>query len=152
MASLQVRKMETDVHIKATAKQFYDVFCSRTFHIANVCPEKVQGVDIHKGEWGSQGSIIYWNYVNEGKKCVSKDLVESIDKENNKITFKMLEGDLMEHYKSFRVTLQALPQEKAKVVHWTLEYEKLNDHSPDPHSFLQLAINVSKELDAHLVA
>lgn len=88
----------------------------------------------------------------EGKKGVSKDLVESIDKENNKITFKVLEGDLMEHYKSFRVTIQALPQEKTRVVHWTLEYEKLNDHSPDPHSFLQLVINVSQKLDAHLVA
>ncbi|KAI9126266.1 hypothetical protein K1719_002687 [Acacia pycnantha] len=152
MASQSVGKLETDVHIKATAEEFHDVFCSRTHHIANVCPEKIQGVDIHEGEWGSQGSIIYWNYVHDGKKCVAKELVESVDKDNNKATFKVLEGDLMEDYKSFRITVHVLPQEEGSVVHWTFEYEKQKDHSPDPHTLLQLAIDVSKDVDAHLVA
>ncbi|XP_028759007.1 MLP-like protein 43 [Neltuma alba] len=151
MASQAAGKLETDVHIKATAEQFHDVFCSRTHHIANVCPEKVQGVEIHEGEWGSQGSIIFWNYVHDGKKCVAKELVEHIDKENNKITFKVLEGDLMEDYKTFRITIQVFPQEKGSVVHWIMDYEKLKNHSPDPHSLLQLAIDVSKDIDAHLV-
>ena len=62
-ASLQVSKLETDVHIKAAAKKFHDVFCRRTHHIANVSPVKINGVDIHQGEWGSQGSIMFWNYV-----------------------------------------------------------------------------------------
>ena len=59
----QVEKVETDVPIKASAEKFHNVFCDRTHHIANVCPEKIQGVDIHEGEWGTEGSIIFWNYV-----------------------------------------------------------------------------------------
>ncbi|KAI9071873.1 hypothetical protein K1719_002598 [Acacia pycnantha] len=151
MASQSGGKLETDVHIKATAEQFHDVFCSRTHHIAKVC-DKVQSVDIHEGEWGSQGSIIFWNYIHDGKKCVAKELVESIDKENNKITFKVLEGDLMEHYKSFRITVEVFPEEEGSVVHLTFDYEKLKDHTPDPHTLLQLGIDMSKDLDAHLVA
>ncbi|KAF7827656.1 MLP-like protein 34 [Senna tora] len=146
----QVSRLETDVHIKASAEQFHDVFCSRTHHIANVCPEKIQGVEIHEGEWGTEGSIIFWNYVHDGKKCVAKEVVESIDRENNKITFKVLEGDLLEDYKSFKITIQVFPQEKGSRVHWIMEFEKLKDHIPDPHSLLQLAIEVSHDIDAHL--
>ena len=62
MAS-QVEKLETDVHIKASAEQFHDVFCSRPHHIGNVSPDKIQGAEIHEGEWGTEGSIIFWNYV-----------------------------------------------------------------------------------------
>ena len=59
----KVEKLEADVHIKASAKQFYDVISGRTHHLANVCPDKVHGIDLHEGEWGSHGSIIFWNYV-----------------------------------------------------------------------------------------
>ena len=59
----EIEKVETDVHIKASADQFHDVFCSRTHHIASVCPGKIQGVEIHEGEWGTEGSVIFWNYV-----------------------------------------------------------------------------------------
>ena len=86
----------------------------------------------------------------EGKKCVAKELVESVDKENNKVIFKVLEGDLMEDYKSFKCILQAFPQENGSVVHWTLEYEKLKDNTPDPHAFLQLVTDVTKEIGVHL--
>jgi len=55
--------METKVHIKASAEQFYDVFCNRPYRIANILPQIIQSVQIHKGEWGTQGSIISWNYI-----------------------------------------------------------------------------------------
>ena len=86
----------------------------------------------------------------EGKKCVAKELVESVDKENNKLTFKVIEGDVMEDYKSFKLIIQANPQENGSVVHWTLEYEKLKDNTPDPHAVLQLLTDVTKEIGAHL--
>ncbi|KAI9126216.1 hypothetical protein K1719_002637 [Acacia pycnantha] len=107
---------------------------------------------VYENDHDDKYTVIIVMEVFYGKKCVAKELVESIDKENKKITFKVLEGDLLEHYKSFRITIKAMPKEKGSVVHWNEEYEKLNDHSPDPHSFLQLVINVSKHIDAHLVA
>ncbi|KAF7827655.1 MLP-like protein 43 [Senna tora] len=150
MAS-QIMKLESDVHLNASAEQFHDVYCSRTHHIGNVCPEKVQGVDIHEGEWGTEGSIICWNYVHDGRNCVVKEVIESIDSKNNKITFKVLEGYLLEDYKSFKFILHVIPQEKGSIAHWTLEYEKLKDHNPDPHTLLELVADVSKDVDAHLI-
>ena len=81
---------------------------------------------------------------------MAKDLVESVDKENKKVTFKVLEEDMMEDYKSFKLIIQAFPQENGSVVHWTLEYEKLKDNTADPHAFLQLLTDVTKESDAYL--
>ncbi|KAI9080463.1 hypothetical protein K1719_037577 [Acacia pycnantha] len=148
----QVEKVETDVHIKASPEKFHDVFCNRTHHIANVCPEKIQGVDLHEGEWGTEGSTVFWNYVHDGKACVAKEVVEAIDREKNKIVFKVIEGDLLDDYKSFRfiVEVSEATAQNGSVVHWTMEYEKLKNHVPDPHTLMQLAIDVSNDIDSHL--
>jgi hypothetical protein len=63
MAASAVEKIELDVPIKATPQQFYEVLCNKTYHISNVCPDIVKGVDLHEGDWGTEGSIISWNYV-----------------------------------------------------------------------------------------
>jgi len=72
MAYSQLQKVDTEVHIKASAEQFYDVFCNRPHHIANMSPDKVQSVQIYKGEWGSEGSIISWNYTHGMETSTSK--------------------------------------------------------------------------------
>lgn len=55
-------KLETDIEIKASAKKFHDIFKHKPHHISNVSADKIQGCDIHEGEWGTIGSVIYWNY------------------------------------------------------------------------------------------
>ncbi|KAI4313768.1 hypothetical protein L6164_026723 [Bauhinia variegata] len=143
-------KLETDVHINATAQQFHEILCSRTHHIANVSTDKIKGVDIHDGEWGKVGAIIFWNYVHDGKHCTAKEVVEAIDPNKNLIAFKVLEGDLMEDFKTFKFIIQASPKAKGSVVHWTLEYEKKYGHIIDPHTLMEFVVDVSKDIDAHL--
>lgn len=83
---------------------------------------------------------------------MGKHVIEAVDEEKNLITFKVLEGDIMEHYKTFKFTLQTIPKRMGSVVHWTLEYEKLHEDIPDSHtSMLQLCIDVSNDIDAHLM-
>lgn len=62
-SSSEVEKIEMDVPIKAPAEQFFDVLCNRTHDVPNACPDIAKSVDIHEGAWGSQGSIISWNYL-----------------------------------------------------------------------------------------
>jgi len=66
---------EIKVHIKASAEQFYDVLCNRTHHIATIAPEIIQSVQIHEGEWGSEGSIISWTYIHGMQTSTSKTLL-----------------------------------------------------------------------------
>ncbi|XP_048428966.1 MLP-like protein 31 isoform X2 [Pyrus x bretschneideri] len=93
-------KVEADVEIKASAAKFHEMFTHKPHHISNASNRNIQGCDLHEGDWGTVGSVVYWNYFHDGKAKVAKDLVEAIDAENNMITFKVIEGDLLEHYKS----------------------------------------------------
>lgn len=56
-------QLETDVEIKASAKKFHEVFSCRPHHVANICPDKIHGVDLHEGDWGNSGSVISWRYL-----------------------------------------------------------------------------------------
>jgi len=66
------------------------------------------------------------------------------------MSFKVIEGDLLGHYKSFNIHLQAIPKEKGSVVQWTMEFEKQQNHIPDPHSTLQLAAHLTNKIDSYL--
>ncbi|KAF7827620.1 MLP-like protein 28 [Senna tora] len=142
-------KVETDVHINASAEKFHELMSSKTHHIGNVS-SVVNSVEMHEGDWGKVGSILLWNYAQDGKACVAKAILEAIDPAKNLITFKVKEGDLLDHYKSFKATIQVSPKEKGSVVHWTFEYEKLHGQIPNPHSLMQVAATMSREMDAHL--
>ena len=86
---------------------------------------------------------------------MAKEVVEDIDKENNKMNFRVIDGDILKHYKSFKLLLKVTPKEKGSVVNWVLEYEKKeahtpDPHTPDPHTLMELVIEMSKEIGAHL--
>ena len=85
---------------------------------------------------------------------MAKEIVEAIDEEKNLITFKVIEGDLMEHYKSFKCTLQATPKSEGQgsVIHWTIEYEiKHHEEILEPHSMIEFVTELSKDLETHLL-
>lgn len=63
MSSVLTGKLEADVEIKASAEKFHDMFCNKPHHVSNTCSEKVQGCELHDGDWGTEGSIICWSYV-----------------------------------------------------------------------------------------
>ncbi|XP_052112757.1 MLP-like protein 34 [Arachis duranensis] len=134
MTTSQVQKIETEFPIKADAKEFYDVFCNKTHQVAKACPHIVQSVVIHEGEWGTERSIISWNYVYGNVKWT-------------------LTCYKLNHYKSFKFLLHAVPKkEGGSMVHWTIEYEKINDNTSDPHTLLQLVVEESKQVEAHLIS
>ncbi|KAL5763251.1 hypothetical protein ACOSP7_019515 [Xanthoceras sorbifolium] len=147
-----IGQLETDVEIKAPADKFHDVFSCRPHHISNVTPEKIQGVDLHEGEWGKVGTIICWNYMHDGVAEIAKEVIEAIDDENYSTTFRVIEGHLLDKYKSFHFTVQATPKaDGGSWVHWILKYEKISEDVPEANGILQLAIDVTKDLDAHLI-
>ncbi|XP_022138175.1 MLP-like protein 43 [Momordica charantia] len=148
-------KLETDVQIKSPAKKFHEILHLSPHHMPNVTKNPkhhIRGCELHEGEWGKVGSVLNWTYFHGGKECVAKELIEAIDEEKNLITFKVTDGDILEHYKSFKFTMQCIPKKKGSVVHWTLEYEKQHDKIPESHeSLLEFCVDVSKDLDAHLM-
>ena len=86
----------------------------------------------------------------DGKDHVAK-VVEAMDEENKTITYRVIEGDVLQEYKSFKVIIQTIPKGEATWVCWTLEYEKLNKNIPHPIKILEFVIHLCEELDDHLV-
>ncbi|CBI26880.3 unnamed protein product, partial [Vitis vinifera] len=108
-------------------------------------------IDLHEGDWGTVGSVIEWSYVIDGKNHVAKEIVEAIDKENKAVTFKVIEGDLLKEYKSFKAIVQTISKGETTWVRWTFEYEKLNKEISTPVKLLGFVIHMNEELDDHLI-
>ncbi|KAK8526205.1 hypothetical protein V6N13_017263 [Hibiscus sabdariffa] len=145
-------KLEADVEIKASPEQFHDMFVNKPHHMHHACNDKVQACNLHEGEWGKVGTIVSWNYVIDGKAKHTKEVIEAVDPDKNLIVFRVIEGDLMDEYKSFLFIIQVSPKSEGSgsVVHLTLEYEKLHQGIDHPHSVLQYMKDVSNGIDAHL--
>ncbi|MBA0765767.1 hypothetical protein Gotri_014913 [Gossypium trilobum] len=151
-SSALIGKLEADVEIKASPEQFHEMFAHKPHHVHHTCYDKIQGCDLHEGEWGKVGTIVHWSYVHDGKAKKAKEVVEAVDPDKNLVTFRVIEGDLMEEYKSFVITIQVSPKSEGSgsVVHWTLEYEKLHGGIAHPETLLQFVQDISKDIDAHL--
>ncbi|XP_022735097.1 MLP-like protein 31 [Durio zibethinus] len=152
MSSSLTGKLEGSVEIQASAEEFHDMLSNRPHHVSNASADKVQGCDLHEGDWGKQGSIVCWSYFHEGKAKIAKNLIEAVDPKNMSITHRVLEGDLLEEFKSFVAVIQATPSTKGKgcVVRWVFEYEKLNKDVAAPQSMLEFLLEVSKDMGTHL--
>uniref|UniRef100_A0A0D2ZUI9 Bet v I/Major latex protein domain-containing protein n=1 Tax=Brassica oleracea var. oleracea TaxID=109376 RepID=A0A0D2ZUI9_BRAOL len=90
---------------------------------------ELEACDLHDGEWGTVGSIISWNYMHDGKAKVAKDRIEVVEPEKKLIKFKVLEGDLMEEFKSFLITIQVTPKQggNGSIVKRHFEYKKIDE-------------------------
>ncbi|KAL0656638.1 hypothetical protein Bca4012_077222 [Brassica carinata] len=121
-------ELEVEVEIKAPAAKFYHMYAGRP-HVSKATPRNVQACDLHDGEWGTVGSIISWNYMHDGKAKVAKDRIEVVEPEKKLIKFKVLEGDLMEEFKSFLITIQVTPKQggNGSIVKRHFEYKKIDE-------------------------
>ena len=82
-----------------------------------------------------------------GKEIFVKEVIEEIDDEKKLIKKKVIEGDLLEYYKSFYGTIQVETKGENNLVTWILEYEKKNVNVPDPHTLVELLLNVTKDIE-----
>ncbi|KAE8730091.1 MLP-like protein 28 [Hibiscus syriacus] len=151
-SSSLIGKLEADIEIKASPEQFHDMLANKLHHVPHTAKDKVRQCDLHEGEWGKVGTVFNFHYVHDGKDKVAKEVVEVVDPDKNLVRFRVIEGDLMEEYKSFLLTLQAFPKSEGSgsIVHWIFDYEKLHEGIGHPETLLQLGLDISKDIDAHL--
>ncbi|KAL7090833.1 hypothetical protein ACP275_12G066800 [Erythranthe tilingii] len=117
-------------------------------------PDVVQNVDLHHDEWGTVGSVIFWNYTHEGKEKVAKQIIEGIDEEKKSVTFNVIEGDLMEFYKTFKAIVHVDTIGEDNLVTWTFEYEKVSEDVTEQHTLIQhtlmdLCVKMTKDIESH---
>ncbi|KAL8463656.1 hypothetical protein ACS0TY_033567 [Phlomoides rotata] len=114
-------KLVSQIAIKSDGDVFHEIFRERPHHLSSMSPAHVQNCDLHHGQWGTVGSIVYFSYFHDGKDRVAKEIIEAIDEENKSVTYKVVEGDLLEVYKTFKIIVHV---DTNNLVTWTMEYEK----------------------------
>jgi len=142
-------KMVREVEIKSDGDVFHEVFRYRPHHVAKMSPGNIQSCDLHEGDWGTVGSVIFWNYTHDGKEKTAKEVIEAIDEEKKLVRFKVVEGDLMQLYKTFVITVHVDQKGENSLVTWTFEYEKLNGDVEDPTTLMDFLIVTTKDIETH---
>ncbi|KAL2545962.1 MLP-like protein [Forsythia ovata] len=102
-------------------------------------------------KWTKQ-IILFKLLFKNGKERVSKEIIEAIDKEKKSVTFKVIEGDLMELYKSFKFIVNVDANGNDNLVTWTFEYEKKNENVPDPNTLMDSCLVITKHIENHHLA
>ncbi|CAA2959397.1 kirola-like, partial [Olea europaea subsp. europaea] len=84
-----------------------------------------------------------------GKPQIAEEVIEAIDEEKRSVTFKLIEGDLQEVLKDFKVSFHVETDGDIDLITWTLENKKLNDDVEDPLTLLGLCIKLAKDIESH---
>ncbi|KAL1531944.1 kirola-like [Salvia divinorum] len=142
-------KLVDQICIKSDGDVFHELFREKPHQISGICPDKIQTCDLHEGDWGKVGSVLVWNYFHDGKKRVAKEVIEAIDEGNKSVTFKVIEGDLMELYKAIKITVHVDTKGEDNLVTWTIEYEKVNEDVADPRTLMEFCLHVTKDIETH---
>ncbi|KAL5763262.1 hypothetical protein ACOSP7_019526 [Xanthoceras sorbifolium] len=72
----------------------------------------------------------------------------------NMVVYSMvvLEGDLMKHFKSYKVIIHVVPKSsEGSLVRWIWEYEKLQEDGPTPSKYVDAVTKLTKNIDANLL-
>ncbi|XP_022882316.1 kirola-like [Olea europaea var. sylvestris] len=142
-------KLTAQIEMKAGGDVFHGLLSETPQQLPNISPNVIQGCDLHEGKWGTVGSVYIWKFIHDGKQKVGKDILEAIDKEKRSLTFNMIEGDLLELYKVFKIDFHVETHHGIDLVTWTLDYEKLKDDVEEPLTFLGALINLSKDIESY---
>ncbi|KAF7808686.1 MLP-like protein 43 [Senna tora] len=146
-------KIGAEIEIQSSASKFFNLFATQLHEVQNMTDE-VHETKLHKGDWHGVGShsVKHWTFTSDGKVTTCKENFEEIDEENKSLTFNLFDGDIGEQYKRLKAKLKVIDnEEKGGLAKWTYEYEKTHEAIPPPHSYLNFAIQVSRDVDAHLI-
>ncbi|XP_060669752.1 MLP-like protein 34 [Ziziphus jujuba] len=152
----QIIKEELEIEVKASVEKFYGLWKQKPYQIPGAASAQIQSCELREGQWGIVGSVLYWKYTHtDGKARAAEERVEEIDDENYSITFVKIGGDVMEHLKSFKVTMKFIPKGEGSMVQWISEYESKYDGIVMPAGSAnskmdEFLVGLIKNIDAYL--
>ncbi|CAK7351765.1 unnamed protein product [Dovyalis caffra] len=138
--------------LQCSTDDFFKFFKEKAFRLTDVCGEIVQKIELADGNnsWvdvvGSRKRI----YItpSPGASENIKYEVEGIDNSSRKISYNVLQGAMLQFYKTFKVTFEVTVASTAK---WTIEYEKLDSSNEDPDVYTGLLTTVNNNVNTYIL-
>ncbi|XP_059288775.1 kirola-like [Lycium ferocissimum] len=116
-----------------------------------MCPVHIQSAELLEGDFGTVGCKVCWKYTHDEKDMISKQITEAMDEEKKTMIVREFEGDLVNEYENWKLTLHVNAEGEKNLVCWTMEYERPNENIPELTNLLQFIIDFTKAVDDHHV-
>ncbi|EPS68988.1 hypothetical protein M569_05780, partial [Genlisea aurea] len=129
---------------------FHELMLKTPHEIPKANPAKLYNCHLHEGSYGTNGSVIEWEYFLDGKVRWDKQILQDIDEEKKHIGFKMIGGELLELYKEVFISNDVETKDGVDFITWTIEYELLEPDNPHPLSLLNYFIEFTKDIEAYV--
>ncbi|XP_010552706.1 PREDICTED: major latex protein 146 [Tarenaya hassleriana] len=139
----QMAKSMIEVEIGVSADKIFQALKATSRSVPKLSPDKILNVE------EQDGCTKNWTLSVDGKVEKMKERVE-VDDENKSMTVFVFEGDVMEHYRSFKCSLRIIPKLHGSIARWSWEYEKLHSDSPAPNKYMDFAVNLTKDIESNL--
>ncbi|KAJ0247638.1 Polyketide cyclase/dehydrase and lipid transport superfamily protein [Hirschfeldia incana] len=146
MTSIQT--LDIEIQVNMPADRFFNTFKKKEGNFT----DKTESVSVHRDDPKSNSSIQVWNFIVDGKMEQIKEKIE-VDEENKSVSFLAIEGDVLQQYKSYKITLDVVPRDGGVcIAKWKWEYEKLNDDVPPPIKYIPFVADYTRDLETRLLS
>ncbi|XP_071701277.1 MLP-like protein 423 [Rutidosis leptorrhynchoides] len=145
-------KLDVEVKVKSDAEKFWKSIMDSANIFPKVCSDLYKSVEILEGNGMSVGSVRMVNFA-EGSPVVksAKEKIEELNEAKKKVAYSVIDGDMMQYYKSFKASLEVIPEGEGGLVKWACEFEKASEEVPDPDVIRDFAAKNFKEIDEYLL-
>ncbi|MBA0572503.1 hypothetical protein Golob_002839 [Gossypium lobatum] len=127
----QIKRMECQVKIKSSADKFFEAYQTKAQLMPKLANQVDRDVKLVEGSgWDSEGSV---------------------DDKDRTIVYKLVEGEIMKAFKSWKSIFNVMPMREGSSVKWTTEFEKQNDDVPDPVRYGEFLTTWTKNVDTYLL-
>ncbi|CAJ1931511.1 unnamed protein product [Sphenostylis stenocarpa] len=146
-------KLEVEIDLKSSADKIWQTIRDSTDIFPKAFPHDYKRIDVLEGDGKAAGSIRHISY-GEGSTLV-KNSVEKIvaaDDEKKTVSYAVIEGELLEHYKTFKGEISVTPAGEGCELKWSAVYEKVSHDISDPTLVKDFAVKNFLEVDAYVQA
>ncbi|CDP20847.1 unnamed protein product [Coffea canephora] len=142
--------LEAEIRIKFDPDEYFHTFAGKAHQLPSLCSDKMHGIDVHEGDWKTTGSVKLLTYAIDGKVETVKERI-GVDEENRTITYEVLEGHILEQYKTYKAKFQVISKGDSNFAKWGIEYENFSENERPPFHYLQWLVHAAKDVDASLL-
>ncbi|CAH1439344.1 unnamed protein product [Lactuca virosa] len=147
-----IGKLDVEVKVQSTADKFWNSIMNSATIFPKVCSGLYKNVEVLEGDGQSVGTVRVIHFA-EGSpiKKPMKEKIEEVDEPNMKVVYSVMDGDVMQFYKTFKAIIEVIPEGEGSLVKCCYEYEKASDEVPHPSMVGDLVAKNLQAVDAYLL-
>ncbi|XP_059077744.1 MLP-like protein 423 isoform X1 [Cryptomeria japonica] len=148
--------MSWEAELNVPANQIWKAFENCADIFPKLMPNHFKSIDVLEGDGISPGSVRLIKY-GEGIQLATYKLekIESLDEANMTTTHTVLNGQIMNKYKTYKLTLKVSPGATLAtcIVKWIIEYEPAHEGEVvHPENAKETAVHTFKVLEEYLLS